>query len=799
MASIDLPINDKIKNGIYVIRCSFKLDDGSSFSDYFRITRMKPARRNCKNQDIISSNFWMRLTRKEDHWRRMRLIGLSSFCYFPVATPSDKESFMTLTNELGFRHFGIRMIQGGKIGDVEFNFPQMTKVTPEIEKKVENACYQKAKKYPWINMWFLESESNGGNGMKFGVLKNGNFQDFAKLILACYRGVKRFDKNKKVFLGGGATDMSPVIGIRWTDRVLDAVNKVEPGKRFDGIAIHPYQTTPEDPDLDDNAQAFFKMIDAHGYADIPVYWMEGIYYTPFNIPEWGLTPHKGCSMDHWRAAAFSYDMGWAERISAAYYARSWLVSLKYYKRVKNFNGWMYTNCIDAYLTPLAMQKIPNTLLNLLGDAVFQKDIRFAPKCRAYVFEDEKRRPVAAIWSHISKVDHGYEQSPIGEITFTGELPEVFDLMENRISLQSDANGRVIIPITPFPIFIRGKAGTLDSLCDSIAKISLQNSQISPLRVFTRPGGLGTVNVTMMNLLSRSIKIDGSLKIQGRTFKQNFTLKPTGKSIKKFPLASPIALDKIEDVSVVMNVKINDGGGKIKSDGSFKCFAIKRINKAITIDGNISDWRGIPAIKISNRCIQKKFNVKDDEKIGYKGDQEATFRVAWDENKLYLLVDVVDDKLVHLPRKNISGRYYNDSVQIYIDTFGDGRMKGIKDFDGNDYEYDLFPNITNNSLTVYRRFAPEQQIAGGLLAPRPRTIAKLAKAAFKRTAKGYIYEVAFPKQILAPMILEAGTSVGFSLFINDVDNKRWKSSLTLTPPGTGGFRNPHLYPVMLLAE
>ena len=58
--------------------------------------------------------------------------------------------------------------------------------------------------------------------------------------------------------------------------------------------------------------------------------------------------------------------------------------------------------MDAMLTPYAAQLVPNTLSNLLGNADFREDIRFAPFLRAYVFEDAQKRPVAAVWCHQDK-------------------------------------------------------------------------------------------------------------------------------------------------------------------------------------------------------------------------------------------------------------------------------------------------------------------------------------------------------------------------------------------------------------
>jgi cellulose/xylan binding protein with CBM9 domain/carbohydrate binding protein with CBM4/9 domain len=797
IATVDLPINSKIKNGIYVLGCKFKLKNGKSATDYFRITRMKPVPEQYKNQDLISLCMQYRMSRKEDHWQRLNIIGIKSFYGLDIAR--EEKLYSTLTQKYKFKHYSAPMLHHGKIGETKFDFKNMGQVTPEIERRVEEACFQKAKKYSWIKVWLFSDEPEAGGGSKFKTLKDGNIDGFAKLLLACRRGVKRFDP-KKLVLMDGACNMSQGNGIRWVDRWLGAVNKLAPQERFDGTTIHPYRTRPDDPDLDDDAQAYFKMLARHGYDKTPVYWNGGIYHTPYNVAEWGLTPYRGCSMDHWRAGAFSYDMGWAERISAAYFARSWLVGLKYQDKVKHFNGWLSRISIDAYLTPLALQKIPNTLANLFGNATFKHDIRFAPQCRAYIFEDEQQRPVAAIWSHIPKVDRGSAASPVAEIKFSDNLPEFIDLMGNQQFPSVNPNGSVTVPITPFPLFIRGKASTLNTLIKSIAGAKLINSTSSPLTLFAKPVSTGKVEVTMTNLVSRKIKVNGIIKVQGKAFKQKLSLQPRQKVTNSFPLTNLLAYNQINIVRIMAEMTLDDVDDTVKTDGSFSGFAIKKLKGKITIDGNIDDWRHIPAITIKNRCLKKqKFKNSKVEATGFKGDLDATFRVTWDNDKLYLLIEVKDDKLVHLPRKSTSVRYNNDSVQIYIDTFGDGRLKSTRGFDGNDYEYDLFPNLKDDSLTIYRRIAPEQQIAGGLLAPQPQTIATQVKGAFKRTTGGYIYEVAFPKTVLAPMQFKSGTSVGFSLFVNDVDQQQWKGSLTLTPPGTGGHMNPHLYPVMLLTD
>ena len=102
-------------------------------------------------------------------------------------------------------------------------------------------------------------------------------------------------------------------------------------------------------------------------------------------------------------------MGWTEKISAAYDARTWLAALKYSDRISFVTLALLSSCtfgMDLSLTPSAAQKAVNTLAHLLGDSRFRQDIRFAPYVRCYLFEDAQKRPVAAVWSHDPRMDSG---------------------------------------------------------------------------------------------------------------------------------------------------------------------------------------------------------------------------------------------------------------------------------------------------------------------------------------------------------------------------------------------------------
>jgi len=801
LAIINLPIESLLGKGLYVVRADYELSNGYKDTDYYRISRMEFLKNTHKNKDIFASNRnWTRNgSRGRDVLKRLRAVGFGSENYGPGDL--NKEFFD------GIAEYGIAFNDNGMLSGkpVIEGFRTIENVSPELEQKLEEACYEKAKAYPWVNSWNLGSELEGVK-----LVRMNNFKDFAKLEIAFYKGVKRFDPNKKAYLGGSC-NMEPRNGTYYVDMYLAAVNGAV---KFDGFTIHPYRTTPENPDLDDDAAVFLAMLDKHGYKGAPVYWDEGIYYTYYNIPAWGLDPHKGCSSDHYSAGCPSYHMGWGERISAAYFARSWLVALKYQDRVKAFNGWCGWMDMDAYLTPLALQKIPNTLGNLLGNAVFKKDIRFAPETRCYVFEDEKQRPIAALWSHNPKVDRGYEESPVGRFNFEGQAFEIIDLMENERSVRSDAKGFTDIPVTPFPVFIRGRAGKLESLCKTIQNGRIIDSDKAVVQISAKPSNASELEVEFRNLVTREFQGQADIKLQDKVIEQKIRLKEKGAENVIVPMPEKIPFDRIVEIKLPVTLK-EEGVKPLATDLSFKAFVVKKLKGKITVTGNAEDWKDIPAIQVTNRCISR---AKDAggctgdlppdklEKVGYPGDFEAEYQMAWDDDNLYLRVNVTDDKFFHEIKKDVGGRWYNDCLQVYIDTLCDARNKETRGFDGNDYNYNFYPNIATGStsvadgtLTAFRSYAPEQQQAGGLFAPMPNMVEPEVKGTFRKTEKGYIYEIAFPKRLIAPLQLKAGSISGFAVYIADHDGNYLKSALTTTPPGTGGYMNPHLYPVMVLVE
>lgn len=144
-----------------------------------------------------------------------------------------------------------------------------------------------------------------------------------------------------------------------------------------------------------------------------------------------------------------------------------------------------------------------------------------------------------------------------------------------------------------------------------------------------------------------------------------------------------------------------------------------------------EWDGITSYPID----QFKQNT------GIAGDTKGTFKLKWDKNKLYALVDVQDSTVSHT-----GGLDAQDSIQVYID-YGNQEHTTYK---GDDYQFE----ITRNG-TIGFSDCQDYDLANNLT------------KSIVDTATGYTVEFALDMTTIsgdAPQI--AGQTIGIDFQIND---------------------------------
>ncbi len=466
--------------GVFIAKGVFNISGISRpYTDYFRFSIMDFLDNTHKNKDLFNLTYVYQPQsggpEMERFLERERAIGFGSINYDFGSFGNDldygmDEERMLLIEDYGFGYMGRPVLKhgGGEISEANglykmTNINNTTNPSASVLADFESICSIKAQNRHWNNIWWFCGESNPG------CMPLESYPDaFAKFLIATNKGIKQGNPNAKVLIEGGPWKLDAQ-STAWVERYIQDTKRIDPTVQFDGAAAHHYRNFPENPDLDADVNTFLAMLDSNGLQDWPFYINEGGNYCPFNIPEEGISPYVVHSGNSWYMGPLSYDCGRSERICAAFSARNWLVALKYQDRVACMEDFSTPNrYVDIDFTPRFYEKIPNTLSRILGDASFDSDIPLAPYCRGYLFiDDSTSSPIAVIWGYKESVDRWQEEPPLYTFDFGSQDLLFIDLMENEVAFEKDFDGRTVIPLSPFPLFIKGLSGTENQLYNSI--------------------------------------------------------------------------------------------------------------------------------------------------------------------------------------------------------------------------------------------------------------------------------------------------------------------------------------------
>jgi cellulose/xylan binding protein with CBM9 domain len=799
-----LPLEPNLERGVFLVKCRIVPDKLPTFTDYLRITRVKTPtfpRKHKILQGLEYVNAFGRAPIKDNtRFAFLRDCGIGGVVWNRY--PLDQETLKRLEKyKLDVRYLNINSTnlynkKNWSTQDLWKVTPNIKthikvkngKVTKEVLENLEKLGYKTIHDNPWINPFEI------GNELSF--TKDEMYDDYAKMALAMIRGAKRANPNIKVLPASPCNMQNK--GITEVEKILKACKRVDPSFKFDLVGIHTYRPFPEQSDFEGDLQKFLAMLKKQGYDKTPIFMKEGLYFYPLNVPAWkGISPWQATTVKDKYAhlKTPTYDIGWAERVSAAMRLRQWLACYKYRDRIERAVTWGPIQ-LNSH-TPYAWVCMSNALTDILGDADFKKEVRPARGTRAYIFEDAEQRPVAAVSYWTEALDRGKGKPPELLVDFDGVTPEFIDMLGNpRNALHKD--NRYQLPISNYPFYIRAEAGELEALKKALSNAALSNSQV-PLVFSTSLKNQQIAEVNVINPLTKSFK--GQISVANAPL-QDCVIKPLEKKSETVKLKQAISFNKIIDYTLPIKVKIPKIKDVLKDESTFRAFAVKHIapNK-IKIDAETADWTDLPAIPMPNRM--DAWCRPENRKWLGPDDFSATFKMAWNEKALYLLVEVVDDKFIMVhKKKKPAGWYNNDTIQLFFDTLGDGPAKGKTKnygFDTNDYSYELLPTGVNSAI-AYRRFTVDHQYTGGvgyeLLAD---SVEPGVKTAFRRVDNRLIYEVMFPARYLQPMELKAGNAPGFGMMIFDRDLTKDISKQILMTTPIGCFRRPDVYPMMLFSK
>lgn len=178
----------------------------------------------------------------------------------------------------------------------------------------------------------------------------------------------------------------------------------------------------------------------------------------------------------------------------------------------------------------------------------------------------------------------------------------------------------------------------------------------------------------------------------------------------------------------------DQYGCEQSDGLINAYYT---STAITIDGAADEWTDVPGFQITSAdsvTLYSELSVADNDQ-----DCSAVFRVVWDEQNLYIMIQVTDDVL----NKDSGTISQDDSVEVYID----GGDENATSYDSNDSH--LLVDIENNIQVVGNNPSLSHVVS--------------------TSESSYVVECAIPISDIGGLQPYAGESFGFDVAINDDDN------------------------------
>ena len=774
----------KLPSGIYSIECGIYAGDKLVLRDFDRVTIMKSAAHTPTKYPVFFAN---NITSRNANWQRslerQKYYGIDTVLNFAIQDYSiDENRFKQAVRAAGLYQVGCLSSNG-------YDNPWKGTSLKEPGKKIKVADleahgYMVAKMHSDIHAWKTINEPH--------TLDNEEaMKTMVEYVGALSRGAKKFNP-KNLVITPDPANMYPKAGIKYIDLFL----KYGGGKYCDIIGIHPYRGRPEEPDLDHDIAALLKMLKRHNVKK-DVWFTEGIYHCNYVLPPYKLNSHRGCSSDHFRTGDFSYHIGWGEKIAFAYTMRSWIITLKYGDRVKMSVDWVYGrySVLDHELTPTVKAFAPNTLKHLLCMADFKNDLGFGREVRGYMFEDSKKRPIAAIWTYNFLIDSGEEDGLKLDIAALPENIEIMDCFGAKIERTKT------ITINSFPVFVRGGAGALAALNEAFKKTRIISKNFKQTFMSVKATGLNEREFSLRNMQPyRSISGRLKIAVDGKLVFNN-KINVAGGQVWKTDFSINGVKNKVQVAQIKAEFAASDSSTPEIFETTSESLAAIRVSSPLKMDGNLSDWPEHSMVQLEPRLKYFMPYLSDQKKktelrnkypkgITWKGEKDLSARLylAWDPQNLYIAFDVKDNKLE--TAEKLAGAWMGDSIQLYFDCWADAKGKYTKGFDINDQVFDVWPH--DGKAVLRRAYAPEQQL--GFLKTG---VVEKAKTAFKKTPDGYIVEMAIPAKDIFPVKLFKGSFFGFAAIINDSDVGFRHQGLVTTPDGTEPYPNPHLYPTVVL--
>ena len=218
----------------------------------------------------------------------------------------------------------------------------------------------------------------------------------------------------------------------------------------------------------------------------------------------------------------------------------------------------------------------------------------------------------------------------------------------------------------------------------------------------------------------------------------------------FSVRFPVPRDLVNlTASYMVTVSlVSTDGIRISREEELGFRATRHAPGPIKIDGDLSDWHleDQPAIP-----FERKHTVWGKAWNGPQ-DLSGVFYTLWDDEYLYFAAIINDDS--HVTRGNDIEIWQDDNIMLGLYPWGLKKGETLN----SGYYREHLGLCKDGEARIFR-------VGNVAIGP---TTASGAKIAVKRSPSGYVYEWAYPKACIAPMVLEKDAHFRLSLFAWDTD-------------------------------
>ena len=592
---------------------------------------------------------------------------------------------------------------------------------------------------------------------------------YAKMLKTSYQTIKRVNP--------GATVLGSCIYPGYK-KYLEAVLKNDVLDYMDVLPIHDYTFIPPENVSGGTKARIKKLSDLMAkYGKVkPIWNTEFIYGWRSNYRDRNLNPRS------WHAWPHTTSPIRAASRNVRLYLSSLAAGVKKIFIFTIGNFFEYDNAPSDMLSSYA------AMTHILSETPkFISRVDLADGVYGVVFQRSDGKFVAALWTIPSRI----------ELSFTLSSNAMFlDIMGNELS-KLKKGAKCSVKLDYMPRYLLGDWKDGASAVKDITGAVLSGVQpltISSAVLNDRNCGLAlgikavcAIPSSKNNLLHIK-KYPAGVKFKSKFIRIKQLLRGKPKQI-----TIPIKSVRATGVSTTLKGTLTtEKNGRHPISIPFSLLTAARSTKKKVVDGNSMDWEDAQWIKIKNPEQVRVGYTKPTIDVTdtscpilpyWHGAKDLSAKVAgaWDSENLYFIFDVTDDKV-----NFYQATHNSDAIELFLDFDKFRNMKKTH-YSNKTWQIMFSPGSKGKLKANYRVMKPLGKKLQGM------------KMVSRKTAKGYILEVAIPLANFNGFIFKAGQTIAFDIALDDRDNEKKRKTQMIWAGDKHNWEMPTNFGSLLLIK